>query len=280
MEMQLLPFDSPLWEIHTGAYGNVCPEIKLLMGAAPVTSQNKLRRLDFEEKDDEQIAFDNLCESLSHQMSFYSAQYLALPYIVKLLEQKKAADNFQWQLNILSEAGVILATDLPETHETCNMEPAAEEITASHQAAILRLRELAQEFVLNNLEQLSRQDDHILTYFLTGLLAIMGESSFANILCMSCWEECYLLCPDCDFCDEDHAMTDSEMQRQITPASAPTWDGHSFDDPLCWLTGLLDKLDNQPAKELILYVYGTYTCPECGRQAPLLDFAKYYLLEA
>lgn len=75
-------------------------------------------------------------------------------------------------------------------------------------------------------------------------------------------------------------MTDSEMQRQITPASAPTWDGHSFDDPLCWLTGLLDKLDNQPAKELILYFYGTYTCPECGRQAPLLDFAKYYLLEA
>lgn len=276
MEMQLLPFDSPLWEIYTGAYGNVCPEIKMLMGAEPATPQNKLRRLDFEEKDDEQIAFDNLCENLSHQMSFYSAQYLALPYMVKLLEQKKAAGSFEWQLNILSQAGIVLATDLPEMHE----KPPSEKIAVSYQAAILRLRELAQDFVPGNMEELSRLDDHALTFFLTGLLAIMGEHVSANLLCMSCWEEWCLLCPDCDFCDENLTITDPEMQSQLIPADPAPWDGHSFDDPLCWLTGLLDKLDNQPAREFILYLYGTYTCPECGRQAPLQDFAKYYLLEA
>lgn len=79
MEMQLLPFDSPLWEIHTGAYGNVCPEIKLLMGAAPVTSQNKLRRLDFEEKDDEQIAFDNLCKVSPTKCPFTVRSILLCP---------------------------------------------------------------------------------------------------------------------------------------------------------------------------------------------------------
>ena len=44
----------------------------------------KLRRLDPEEKDDFRIAFDNLFENLCHQMSFYYATYLVLPYLVNL----------------------------------------------------------------------------------------------------------------------------------------------------------------------------------------------------
>ena len=51
----------------------------------PVTEQKmKLLRLDPEEKDDFRIAFDNLFENLFHQMSFYYATYLVLPYLVNL----------------------------------------------------------------------------------------------------------------------------------------------------------------------------------------------------
>ena len=32
MEMKLVPFDSDLWDIYTGAYGSVRTEVKILMG--------------------------------------------------------------------------------------------------------------------------------------------------------------------------------------------------------------------------------------------------------
>ena len=45
--------------------------------------------LDFEEKECDQINFDNLCENLSHQLSFYNATYLAMPYLLLFLEKKR-----------------------------------------------------------------------------------------------------------------------------------------------------------------------------------------------
>lgn len=51
MEIKLLPFDSELWEEYRGAYGNVCEEVKILMGdIKDIPTQYKLRRLDFDEK--------------------------------------------------------------------------------------------------------------------------------------------------------------------------------------------------------------------------------------
>lgn len=112
--MRLTEFSSGLWEEYRGAYGSVRREVEILMdGTTAPPPQQKLRRLDTEEKDDYRIAFDNLCEGLSHQMSFYSATYLVLPYMAKLLEEKEAAGDFQWQVLILSEMGVCLATDVP-----------------------------------------------------------------------------------------------------------------------------------------------------------------------
>lgn len=74
---------------------------------------SKIIRLDFSEKDSYRINFDNLCENLSHQLSFYKATYLAMPYLVLLLEKKRRAQDFDWQLLIIREAGMILSTDLP-----------------------------------------------------------------------------------------------------------------------------------------------------------------------
>jgi len=276
--MKLIPLNSPYWETYTGAYGSVLPEIKLLSGAEPMTPQTKLHRLDFSERDDYQIAFDNLCENLSHQMTCYNALFLALPYMVELFERKKAEDSFIWQADILSQAGVCLATDIPDVNGE-QPEPLPEEITSSYNAAVLRLEELAKEFLLENINQIRLMENNSRNFLITGLIAVLGERVFANVLTFSAWneEECHLACPDCDFFDEESSLTDDEIQSHISPAKIEPWDGKSFDNPPCWMYGVLDRLGAEREKQFVPWFYGTFTCPVCGRKAPLLDFAKAYL---
>ena len=88
--MDFIPYDSELWEQYPGAYGNVCEEVKIVMGdVMDVPSQSKIRGLDLENKDDYEIAYDNLWQNLWHQMDFYEAMYIVMPYIAKLLEQNE-----------------------------------------------------------------------------------------------------------------------------------------------------------------------------------------------
>lgn len=58
---------SNLWEIYMGAYGSILDEITILAKDIPHTE---------EENKQFETAFDNLCENLWHQMSFYNASYL------------------------------------------------------------------------------------------------------------------------------------------------------------------------------------------------------------
>lgn len=86
--ISLQEFDSPLWESYRGAYGNVMDYLAILMGErdeAPETFQ--LRCLDNSPKTHYEMAFDNLCENLWHQMSFYPATWLAVPYLARLMER-------------------------------------------------------------------------------------------------------------------------------------------------------------------------------------------------
>ena len=65
--------------IVLGAYGNIKCEIEVLLKEV---SGEEVEQEEFED------AFENLCETLWHQMSFYKASYLAMPYMLKFLEQK------------------------------------------------------------------------------------------------------------------------------------------------------------------------------------------------
>ena len=60
-------FPSDLWQVFRGAYGDVREDVAFLFCPKDLLPEmQKLRRLDFEDKDAEQINFDNLCENLSH----------------------------------------------------------------------------------------------------------------------------------------------------------------------------------------------------------------------
>lgn len=277
MKMTLTPLDSPLWEVYRGAYGSVQEEIAIL--AAPekdAPEVGRLRRLDTAEKSDFQVAFDNLCENLSHQMTSYEAIYLALPYIVKLLSRKIAENDFAWQVNIFSEMGCCLATDIPNQCSRDFEAAMPPEILESYQAAIMRLQEYAKKFVQKNLDNIAALPEYDREFLLVGLLGIFGSHTLASVLILSDDNNCGLACPKCDFYDEEIYLDDPEFQAAVQTPPIEPWDGQSFDQPQVWLPALLAKLGGSEKlnPELLPYYFGEFTCPECGHKAPLLEFAQ------
>lgn len=277
MKMTLTPLDSPLWEVYRGAYGSVQEEIAILAGPEKDAPEvGRLRRLDTAAKSDFRIAFDNLCENLSHQMTFYEANYLALPYLAKLLSRKIAEKDFQWQVTIFSEIGCCLAADIPDQRSRAFEAAMPPEILASYRAAEQRLQDYAKNFILNNLAEIAGLPEYDREFLLVGLLGIFGSHVLASVLILSDDNNCGLACPKCEFYDEETYLDDPQFQAAVeTPPTEP-WDGQSFDRPQVWLPALLTKLGGSEKlnPEFLPYYFGNFTCPECGHQATLLEFAQ------
>lgn len=278
MEINLVALDSKLWEIFRGAYGNVSKEVAILMGEPIREKQEKLRRLDPEEKEDYRIAFDNLCENLYHQMSFYTATYLVLPYLVTLFERDNEFSSFEWKLTMISELGGCLATDFPGNHKE---QLTDKSILEAYEASILKLQELTKQFLEQYEENIKRLDFNERSMLVTAVLAIFGERETAFILTMSYWDTCCMFCDNCEYCEEDLALSEEEAKETIVPAEAVIgeWDGSSYEDSWLWISNVLNQLGAQEELEILSYYYGTYTCPECGKKESVLEFMKAYYFE-
>jgi len=269
--MRLTEFSSDLWETYRGAYGSVRREVEILMdGTTAPPPQQKLRRLDTEEKDDYRIAFDNLCEGLSHQMSFYSAIYLVLPYMAKLLEEKEAAGDFRWQVLILSEMGVCLATDVPWNHHG---EAVPQEIRDSYQESIAVLGERAKKLLFQRTEELRQLDEAARTLFCTGLLGLLGDRRAAFALLMSGWDTCFVQCGQCGVLDEDLEFSDEKQRKKIKPARTwlRRWDRKTYTDTYLWLSSVLRLLGNRKEEKSLAFYCGTYTCQACGHRGSVME---------
>ncbi len=293
-QLNPVPFSSPLWEKYRGAYGDVREDVAFLFCPKElVPKMDKMIRLDFEEKEDDRINFDNLCENLSHQLSFYDATYLVLPYLVLFLEKKRREEDFRWQMLILLHAGVILSTELPgdipfargfgcsKDEETLGFseEKVSKEIQESYQLSKEILRERAKEFITQHLEEIKEEEEEDLKYFATGLLAIFGDFEAANQLMIGGWEQLVVQCPECDYYDEEMEMDGFEdrelIEKRIKPAPSVIgkWDGKNYEDTYVWFSNLVHDFGIEDEWKLPYY-YGTYTCPECGRKGLLMDWMK------
>lgn len=273
-----VPFNSPLWDEYYGAYGDVREDVAFLFCPGELVPQmNKIIRLDFEEKSNDRINFDNLCENLSHQLSFYNATYLALPYLVLLLEKKRLEQDFRWQMQIIEQAGIILATDNTSEEEDCKS-GIPREILNSYQLGKEILRGMTEEFLAQHLEKLKKEDEEELKYFATALLAIFGDPGAAFQLVIGSWEQTPVSCPECDYFDEemeDGFYEEELMKEKIEPAESVIgkWDGKSFEDTYVWFSNLVHELGIEDEWK-ISYYYGTYTCPECGKKGMLIEWMK------
>ncbi len=277
-QLRPIPFHSPLWEEYHGAYGEVRENVAFLFCPRELVPQmDKIVRLDFEEKGDDRINFDNLCENLSHQLSFYSATYLAMPYLVLLLEKKRREQDFRWQMLIIEQAGIILSTDSSPEEENCES-VIPKEILYSYQISKKVLRSITEEFLARYLEELKKQEKEELKYFVTALLAIFGDPGAAFQLVMGSWEQTPVACPECDYFDEemeDGFYEEELMKEKIEPAESVIgkWDGKSFENTYLWFSNLAHELGIEEEWK-IPYYYGTYTCPECGEKGILIEWMK------
>ena len=246
----------------------------------PSPNPLKLRRLDPEDKDNYRIVFDNLFENLTHQLSFYEATYLVMPYMVKLLEKKKAENDFDWQLVIICEMGICLATDIPNN---ISFEIKNEEIMENYKASVALFKEQTKQFLNEHMEQLQSLDDNTKSMFVTALMAIFVDRETAFILASGAWEESEIFCSTCesegyisfnsDFDDDDsdEGLSDEEFfevsLKDITPAT-------SGNDAYNWYIDILNKLQAEDEAAIIPYYYGTFTCPKCKTTKPVMNFIK------
>ncbi len=249
LRMRLHPaaFTSPLWGEYRGAYDDALEQVAFLFCPEDlVPEMKKIIRLDFEKKNDYRINFDNLCENLSHQLSFYDATCLAMPYLVLLLEQKRRAQDFEWQLLIIREAGIILSTDL-----SCEQAQYRREIPKeawdSYQLSKEILREMTKAFLHQHWEQIKIKSQEELKYFVSALLAIFGDPGAAFQLVIGGWEQTPAECAACGYFDEDMEdgfYNESLIKEKIVPAESVIgkWDGKSFEDTYLWFSNLAHEL--------------------------------------
>lgn len=261
--MKLLSLDSDLWERYTGAYGSVREDVALLMGEAPFAPQASPRR-PAPEQDAERAAFENLCENLSHQMSFHPAIYLALPYMVKLLSRK--AEDFSWQLPIFTEAGICLATDVPWAHEGEVLPP--QEVLNSYREAVAVLACEAERFLAGKRKQLRKEDVFARRRFFLGLLALLGDRREAFALVMNRFETCYVQCKSCGYLDEDLELIDGKQRRKLHPIRF--WQ-RTQAETFRRFRRILHTLGDWEGEELLACYYGRYVCPACGGKESAME---------
>lgn len=269
----LQEFDSFLWDSYKGAYGNVKEYLIILMGErdeAPKTF--KLRRLDKTLKTNYEMAFDNLCENLWHQMSFYPATWLAVPYLARLMEGWKKENDTEWLFQGILAVGSCLATDV------YGNKPGEDDVRESYENAILQIRDMTIDFLAEHMDYVREKEIHWRRAFAFAVTAILGEIKLAFILMMSELESCYIVCPGCENCDEELEFGYFDFSGRIGKAEVPAekWDGESLADIKLWLFNLFELLGDTEGVERLCYYFGTYTCPECGERIPVFRGMEEY----
>ena len=271
----LQEFDSTLWETYRGAYGNVREYLVILTGEredAPETF--KLRRLDNTLKTNYELAFDNLCENLWHQMSFYPATWLTVPYLARLMEGWEKEGDAEWMFQGILAVGNCLATDVYGDR------PEEDYVLESYENAIWQIRDMTVDFLAGHMDYVREKHISWRRGFAFAVTAIMGEKRLAFMLMMSELESCYIVCPGCENCDEEIEFGYFDPSKRIEKAEVPAkkWDGESLADIRIWLFNLFALLDDTEGIERLRYYFGTYTCPECGERTDVFTGTAGYFL--
>lgn len=276
--MILIPYDSELWDQYPGAYGNICEEVKIVMrDVMDIPSQAKLRRLDLEDKEDYEIAYDNFWENLWNQMDFYEAMYIVMPYIAKLLENNE--DHFDRAFSIILNTGMCLATDIPyfTTRINKSLLGSFDSVYKSYGDAVFCIQEKTKAFIRKYLNEIRMKDSGEKWEFALSVLAILcdREAAYQIYMHMAEWAEGSIpvKCDMCGYYEDCNYLDDDNFIKDITPAPVVQWDGVHYDDMYEWFGCFLHDLGVEEA-DTAAYLCGTYACPQCGVQKTVIDFMK------
>lgn len=271
--IETVSLDSELWDIYKGAYGNVTGDLEGLLNPEPEVPERE-KSFDISGNSDYMVAFDNIYQQLGHQMSFYPALYLTLPYLTKIYSYWRGKDDFKMQILILVNTGMALSSDIPYNHYD-NEKEVPEDIMDNYQKSILFFKEEAEDILLHKLDKLKEYSYNHVPYICTAFLAFLGKREEAFVLLLGNWSQCFPYCKACDYLDEnieleydidDNCEASEVLNSVITPATSVIgqWDNKSFDNTYVFLSNILHLLGDEKNVKKLQYFYGTYKCPECG----------------
>jgi len=266
-EFHTEPFCSAVWK--TVRTASSCKDLGAELQAA------------IENRDWESI--EDIFENITHQMTFYSATYVVFPHLVKLLEHIMEEGDIEHAHMLIFNLGICLATDVPENH----FEEVDSPLLDEYHAAAKMLAGLVKRYINTNSDEILEMDEVNRNMLLVAALAVFGERELVYValdeLASGEMEELPLMCGgDCDFFEEcfEPLREDSEIGLIVPAQYKPgKWDGKSYDDAFLWTSALADMLGAKEQVEGLKYIYGTFTCPECGRTKRVLDFMVTYFTQ-
>lgn len=225
---------------------------------------------------------DIIFQNLTHQMTFYSAAYVALPHMVRLLEQVLSEGDVEHAHLLIFNLGICLMTDIPENHSEETDSPLLDDYNAAAQ----KLAGLTKQYMNTYEDEIQEMDEEQRSMLFMAALAILGERKTAYAafeqLASGTLDEISTVCGGgCEYYEECYEPLE-EQENAIIPAAEykpGTWDGKSYQDAFLWTSAVADMLGLENQLEILRCLYGTFTCPECGRTRRVIDFMMAYLTE-
>lgn len=157
--MQEIDLAAKEWEQYPGAFGNMAEVMA-----------------DFLHSPDDEDLAEAVYEGINHQMSFYPAAYLAVPYLTQLLEQKIAAGDVEWAEYCLFQLGMTLASDNIATKWDIKRIGVAKEVQTNYQQYVKKLKKIAKQFYRANKKQLKhKQESFMAKWAIKGFRLLVYE---------------------------------------------------------------------------------------------------------
>jgi len=256
--LSLEALDSPNWGKYESASGNAKVWVQKLV-------------------DGEENAYDECCDEIAHQTSFWSAIYLVFPYLVEKLSRDFDQLDSGELIMKFSMLGTSLATDCDINRGENKTVDAA--VIENYQLSIRKFQLLIIKFLADKAKSLSRVDSMTKALFAVGVLAAFGNREDAALLMDMELDECiYVACDKCEHCNEDLELGSKKALSTISPrGQAPDdWNGEDFEDTYGWFVDFLELFKIKGMAKHLPYYFGTYQCPECGREAAVRDLMKNY----
>ncbi|MDE7207590.1 MAG: hypothetical protein K2N90_10620 [Lachnospiraceae bacterium] len=262
---QTEPFDSTVWDV--------------VQAASQMDLRTKLHEA-VQNRDWEDI--DIIFQNITHQMTFYSATYVVLPHMVRFLEQVMEEGDVEHAHLLIFNLGICLATDIEGNHFEETNSPLLEDYNAAAQ----KLAGLTKRFLNTYIDEIQEMDEEQRSMLFVAVLAILGERETVYValeqVASGELDEISMVCGgDCDYYEECYEPYE-QPEDGIVPAEkyvSGKWDRKSYNDAFLWTSAVADMLDLENQLEVLRYLYGTFTCPECGKTKRVIDFMVTYFRE-
>lgn len=141
-DLILEPFDSERWTRYVGTFGNMSDAVRTLIN-------------DPDNKDNA----ENVYQGINHQMSFYPAAYIVIPYFAGLLEGKIKSGDVEWVEYCLFNIAMTIASDNRRGRIIEKGKEATKDIMKNYKCTVRGIKKTARQFYRKNRKKLTHKSE-------------------------------------------------------------------------------------------------------------------------